>query len=59
MIGISKATIYFAAEQVTSVNINSSIKLVWIMLDDGSQINIPLNIAHAIKSAIETEKVEL
>jgi hypothetical protein len=59
MIGVSKATIYFSAELVTAVNINSSIKLVWIMLDDGSQINIPLNVAYAIKAAIETEKVEL
>lgn len=56
MIGISKNVVFFAADEVKSVNINSSVKLVWITLDDGTQLNIPLNVAYAIKHAIETEK---
>lgn len=54
-LSISGATIAFSLNDVREVNINESVKLCWVVLQDGTQINIPLEVIICAYQKIKVE----
>lgn len=53
---VGKATISFSDNEVQSVNYTDGLPFVWIMLNDGMQINIPIGTVLCI--ADRAKKIE-
>lgn len=49
-------TIVFDHDDVKSIDYKDEVSFVWITLVDGMQINIPINIVHALYSKLQEEK---
>lgn len=52
-LSISGATIGFNAEDVKSVNYNPDIPFIWLIMEDGSQLNLPVTVCMSIASKLE------
>ncbi len=52
-VSVSGGTIAFSDREVRSVDYRDGTPFVWVILDDGTQINIPLNCAQAIALKLE------
>ncbi len=44
--------ISFGPDEVKSINYRSTVPFIWIILEDGTQINLPLNVAEVIASRV-------